>query len=527
MQKKEPANLNALGRITFGLDSEILNAVSKKGFEAWLDEQLKPLDRNDLICNKKIAEFRLPIKYGANKDGYWPAVDELRPFQYLTASSEQLMSLITPGRRIDGQEEWRPAREVMCATLIRSVYSRWQVREVITQFWHDHFNVNGWDGLARLMLPVYDREVIRANVFGNFRQMLESVAKSAAMQSYLNNRSSRAGAPNENFARELFELHTMGSKSYMNNLYNKWRDVPGASSQKPAGYIDQDVYEAARAFTGWSVADGASLGDGKKLPRTGEFIYVDSWHDQYQKRILAREIDPYQAPLKDGLIALDLVAFHPATAHYLSSKLCIRLVSDHPPESLVKSAAAVWMANQKHPRQIAKVIEHIVLSQDFMAASTTKVKRPTELLASLIRTTGQPFQPTIGLIDQLNNCGQRLFGWVTPAGLPDDNARWLGANAIWQRWNLIAGIVDNSWQCGSLDAFALVGSNVTVEEFSEVCFSKFAISSKTLKGDSFGKEFISRLIEASGLKPNTLVTDPVIARRMIAWSAMSPSFQMR
>lgn len=508
----------------------MLDMISQGGFRAWLDDQLHPVDKVDSACNQKMAEFTLPIKYSANKDGYWPAVDELRPFQWLNASSEQLMNLTAPGRRIDGQEEWRPAREVMCASLIRSVYSRWQVREVMTQFWHEHFNVNAWDGLARLTLPVYDREVIRPNVFGNFRQMLEAVAKSAAMQSYLNNRTSRAGAPNENYARELFELHTMGAPSYLNNLYNKWRDVPGANQKTPIGYIDQDVYEAARAFTGWSIADGTGLGDGKKLPRTGEFIYVDAWHDQYQKRILAREFDPYQPPLRDGLATLDLVAFHSATAHYLSRKLCVRLLSDNPPESLVKSAAIVWMANQKHPRQIAKVIEHIVLSKEFFTVTPAKVKRPNELLASFIRATGQTFQPTMGLIDQLNQCGQRLFGWVTPGGLPDENPRWLGANAIWQRWNLIAGIADNSWQCGGLDAFALVEKkNMTVQEFSEVCAKKFLgpNTSKVSKENNQRDEFIARLILASSLKPNTQITDPIMARRMLAWSAMSPSFQMR
>jgi hypothetical protein len=122
------------------------------------------------------------------------------------------------------------------------------------------------------------------------------VAKSAAMQIYLNNRSSRGGAANENYARELFELHTLGRPAYLNALYNRWRDVPGALDRRPQGYIDQDVYQAARAFTGWSIEDGAGIGAGRRLPMTGKFIYVENWHDNYQKRVLATEFDPTSHP---------------------------------------------------------------------------------------------------------------------------------------------------------------------------------------------------------------------------------------
>ena len=131
---------------------------------------------------------------------------------------------------------------------------------------------------------------------------------------YLNNRSSRAGSANENYARELLELHTLGRGAYLNTLYDRWRDVPGATEGRPQGYIDQDVYEAARAFTGWTIADGTGLGGGMALPATGAFTYVEAWHDGYQKRVLGHEFDPFQAPMADGRKVLDLVADHPATA---------------------------------------------------------------------------------------------------------------------------------------------------------------------------------------------------------------------
>jgi uncharacterized protein (DUF1800 family) len=541
----------ALSRLTYGPDQTSVQAIQSQGFPLWLAEQLSPNEALDTACHEQLAKFTMPIKYAEHKEGLWPAVDEIRPFQWLNASSEELLNLPHKGRSIiPFEERWRPKQEVMCATLIRSVYSRWQVREVLVDFWHSHFNVNSQEEIIGLLLPVYDREVIRPNVLGNFRQMLEAVAKSAAMQNYLNNRSSRAGAPNENYARELFELHTMGSPAYLNTLYNQWRKVPGALNGKPTGYIDQDVYEAARAFTGWSIADGTGIGNGKNLPRTGQFVYVDAWHDQYQKRILAKEIDPYQGPMKDGLIALDLTAYHPATALYLSHKLCTRLLSDNPPESLVKSTAAVWMDHQQHPKQIAKVVEHIALSPEFASSQSTKVKRPMELMASYARALqankAYPFTPTMGLVNHLSACGQPLFGWTTPAGLPDVNARWLGANALWQRWNLIAGLTDNWWQCGNVDALALsntleINKPPSVQQWALNCISVVLqlqvgnVQNNPLANESLElpqiKLFISHLadslIKASGQQAQARLTNPVIAKRMLAWTAMTASYQVR
>ena len=520
----------ALNRLAYGPDPQSLSKIQSQGLTSWLAEQLSPNDSLDPVCQEQIASFTMPIKYGEHKDGLWPAVDEIRSFQWLNASSEELMNITPPGKPVNGEEIWRPAREVMCATLIRSIYSRWQLREVLTDFWHSHFNVNvGVGGPTLLTLPVYDRDVIRPNVFGNFRQMLEAVAKSAAMQNYLNNRSSRAGAPNENYARELFELHTMGSPAYLNTLYNQWRKVPGALNGKPAGYIDQDVYEAARAFTGWSIADGTGIGNGKNLPRTGEFVYVDAWHDQYQKRILATEIDPYQGPMKDGLIALDLTAYHSAPALYLSHKLCTRLLCDNPPESVVNSSAAVWMANQQHPKQIAKVVEHIALSSEFANSQSTKVKRPMELMASYARALqsnkAYVFKPTMGLVNHLGTCGQPLFGWTTPAGLPDVNARWLGTNALWQRWNLIAGLTDNWWQCGNVDAFALAqNTKPSTEQVASLCATQVLNYPST---HPLSISLNQSLIKASGQKADTPLTNAALAKRMLAWSAMTPDFQVR
>src|SRR5258708_6681680 len=243
-------------------------------------------------------------------------MDEDRPLTWLSAPIEKLWPLDDQKTMMAHQERIRPAEEVRMASWVKAVYSKWQLREIMVEFWHNHFNINAFqEPRIACTFPIYDREVIRKNCFGNFRTFLEDVARSTAMQYYLDNFSSKASPANENYARELFELHTLGSDFYFNNLYNRWREVPGASNGKPIGYIDEDVYEAARSFTGWTIADGSGIGKGDNLPNTGRFYYYDGWHDNYQKRVLGVEFDPNQPPLADGLKVLDLVAYHPATAN--------------------------------------------------------------------------------------------------------------------------------------------------------------------------------------------------------------------
>lgn len=513
---KTPSDYYALARLSFGATPGSADELARLGLRGWLQEQLHPDDSQDAACQQRLAALKLRIRYAEGKD--WPAVDELRPLQWLAAPIEQLWALHGPAK--PGAEKARPRIEVGAATLTRAVYSRWQLREVLADFWHNHFNVNAWEQSVGIALPVYDREVIRRHGFGNFRQLLEAVAKSAAMQSYLNNRSSRAGAPNENYARELFELHTLGRDAYLNALYNRWREVPGALNGQPAGYIDQDVYEAARAFTGWTLEDGSGLGGGRNLPRSGRFTYVEGWHDNYQKRVLGNEFDPFQAPLSDGQRVLDLAAFHPATARFLARKLCIRLIADQPPAMLVNSAAKVWQDNRDHPEQIARVIGHIVLSREFAQVRKAKVKRPLELVASLVRATGMEFTPSEGLLSEMDAAGQRLFGWPTPTGHPDNNAQWLSPNAMRRRWTLVAGLVDNWWGTGAVNAQTLLAAPENdAEKFTALWLER-------LYGEP-RPELLPPLLVAAGLTAGQPVPNAEVARRLLGWAAMAPDYQLR
>ncbi|MEI7432384.1 MAG: DUF1800 family protein, partial [Betaproteobacteria bacterium] len=196
---KWPTNASALSRLAFGVDVSSADDFSRLGLQGWIENQLLPDVSIDTACTRRIVELKLRIRYGESKD--WAAADEMRAPQFLAAPSDKLFALTEPSKPVANQEKVRPRVEVTAATLLRAVYSRWQLREVLCDFWHNHFNVNAWDHAVGVALPVYDREVIRRHCFGNFREMLEAVTKSTAMLWYLNNRSSRSGAPNENYAR--------------------------------------------------------------------------------------------------------------------------------------------------------------------------------------------------------------------------------------------------------------------------------------------------------------------------------------
>lgn len=509
-----------LNRLAFGANTADQARLAQLGLKAWVQEQLRPDDRADSACQQRLQALRARIKYpeGTREGKQWPALDEQRPLQWLNAPIDALWALHDRDKPVPQAEKNRPRIEVSLATLLRAVHSRWQLRELVCDFWHNHFSVNAGDTAIGIALPVYDREVIRTHALGNFRQLLEAVGKSTAMLWSLNNRSSRTGSPNENYARELFELHTLGRDAYLNAYYNRWRDVPGATEGKPVGYIDQDVYEAARAFTGWGLEDGSRLGGKQSLPNTGKFVYVESWHDNYQKRVLGNEFDPYQPPLKDGQKVLDLAAFHPATARYVCGKLCRRLLSDTPPESLVASASRVWIGYRDKPDQIARVIEHIVLSREFADNRDPKVKRPLELLASFLRALEVDFTPGEALINELEGAGQKLFGWPTPTGHPDNNEFWLGSNAMRRRWTLLAGLAENWWQSGAFDPFAAMPGKSSASWLDFWLTRLYGEAKPALR---------DLLLKNARLSPEAPLNNPTLARRLVAWAAMAPEFQSR
>ena len=420
-----------LNRLTFGATPDDRAAFGDPVM--WLEAQLA-LPASDPALTKRLIDARLRISYaaGGDENGHkWPATDELRPLTALAADPAALLYCIDWEQGMDYAERSRPADEVIAAAVIRAVHAPAQLREVMTQFWHDHFSVNAQkDEFCAAFFASHDA-VMRDNAFGNFRAMLGQVARSPAMLYYLNNADSRASPANENYARELLELHTLGAGNYLNDRYDDWASVPRDAAGLAVGYLDLDVYEVARAFTGWSVADGRSLSEGVNAEKTGRFGYVEAWHDPYQKRVLGVEFTPNRAPMQDGEQVLDLLASHPGTARFICTKIARRLLADQPDAALVDDLATVFLAARAAPDQIAQVIRALVLHKDFGATPPQKLRRPFEFLVALYRATGAEVTGTENAQQwQLMRAGWRQHEYGPPTGHPDTADKWVGASSL-------------------------------------------------------------------------------------------------
>jgi uncharacterized protein (DUF1800 family) len=421
-----------LNRLTFGATPETRARFAALGPKGWLEEQIA-LPARDAGLDARLAAQRLRIAYAAGDNGEggtWGAVDELRPLATLDAPPESLLPLIDWTLPMAFDERARPAEEVVAASLVRAVHAPAQLREVMTQFWHDHLNVHAQkDEYTAVFFPAYDA-TLRDRALGNFRDLLGAVAASPAMLYYLNNADSRASPANENYARELLELHTLGAAHYLNDRHTRWHEVPKDADGIAVGYIDEDVYEVARAFTGWTVGDGRWLAEGVEAPRTGRFHYTAAWHDPYQKRILGVEFPPNRAALADGNDVLDLLARHPGTARFVCGKIARRFISDDPDPALVERLAAVFLANAQAPDQIAQVLRALVAEPAF-AAPPPKLRRPFEFLAALYRATGAEVTGTEnGWRWQLSRAGWHQHGFPPPTGHPDRAEDWQGTTTL-------------------------------------------------------------------------------------------------
>jgi uncharacterized protein (DUF1800 family) len=518
-----------LDRLTYGAKPSEIEAAQKLGYSKWVAEQLHPPFGTEPEIQKRLDQTVLRIAYGKSDKDEFPALNENRPLNLLNKPVEELWTLLDG--KIAYEEKLRPLRELIVSRFTHAAYSKYQIREMMVEFWLNHFNVHSGDLGIAVSMPSFERDCIRRHGLGNFYQLLESVSMSTPMLIYLNNRNSRTGAPNENFARELFELHTMGQDHYLNDLYSKWRQVPGAELGKPTGYIDQDVYEAARAFTGWVVEDGRGLGGGVNLPKTGKFKYLESWHDPYQKRILAQEFEPFGPATSDGKKVLDMLANHQATAEHLCEKICKRFVSDEPSKELIQSSAKVWMQNIKSPEQIAILLAHILESSEFMRStepgSKAKLKRPFELALSFVRKLELPFTPTMGLFNEISNAGQRMYYWPTPDGYPDYTGFWLTTQTMRRRWMIPMGLIENWWGTGVVSTEHITaGFTAPIEENA---LTKH--HANKLLGEKSAASVLALLAKIEDIPAKRVLgsenNEWNLLKRNIAYLGMSPAFQWR
>ncbi len=400
-------------------------ADAREQLSAWLDEQLAPDSIDDSEAEALLAENELTT-LGKSAQQIWT--------EHVTYDP-------------DNEDAWRmyslPGVETRLAAYLRAIHSRRQLFEVAVDFWHNHFNVYGAHDQALPYFGLYDRDAIRAHAFGNFGAMLQTVAKHPAMLYYLDQYTSMAPRPNENFARELLELHTLGSMNYLG--VQDPTLVEGFENGETIGYVDNDVYEASRAFSGWRVGDDKDGWEEGNVPADGAFFYYAEWHDRFNKIFLGRILPADQADAADGEQVLDILARHPGTARHIATKLARRLIADEPPEEAVQAGAEAFLAHVDAPDQIAQVIRAIVLTDSFLASWGSKIKRPLESAFSAIRALDARLdKPTDDLTWQLGRMGQPMFEHIAPNGYPDVRAAWSSTVGVLTRWQFTA-LLAHGW----------------------------------------------------------------------------------
>jgi uncharacterized protein (DUF1800 family) len=321
-------------------------------------------------------------------------------------------------------------QELIDGRIYRAIYSNRQLEEVLVDFWLNHFNVFNGKGQGRLLLTSYERDAIRPHVLGRFRDLLLATARHPAMLIYLDNWLSQAPrddvpAPplppnvqrlglNENYGRELMELHTLG--------------VDG-------GYTQDDVVAVARAFTGWTIYD---------VNKFAEFQFNPAMHDRNEKVILGHTI-PAGGGERDGIQVIDILARHPSTARFISRKLAQRFVADEPPPSLVDRMAATFTATDGDLRA---VMETMLMSREFMSeeAWQAKLKSPLEMVLSAVRALDAEVTSAEALAQRISELGQPLYGKVEPTGYPNTGEGWANSAGFLGRINfasaLAAGQID-------------------------------------------------------------------------------------
>lgn len=505
-----PLSIIALNRMGFGprpgdLDAfNALGATPEACLTAYIEQQLYPQTIDDSACDAIIST------YG---------------FTTLGKSQTQLWAEHVKKPNLPYGERIQPVEETRKVAFLRALHSRRQLNEVLADHWHNHFNIFGWDSWTAPMFVHYDRDVIRANMLGNFRTMLEAVATSPAMLYYLDNQSNSGGNPNENYARELFELHAMGAENYLGvvpliiNNGNYEHPAPKDSNGKPLLYVDDDVYGATTCFTGWRVNSD-----------TGLFEFDANAHFPYQKLVLGRLIPAAQG-IKDGRDVLDILARHPMAARYICRRLCRRLIQDEPPERIVQAAADVFMANLDAPDQLRQVTRTILLSPEFRTTWGEKIKRPFEYVVSLLRAAEADFTPDNGFFWTYEAMGQPLFAWSPPNGYPDDKATWSSTMPMLQRWRVCNTMID--WKYG--------GEGANKDNYRLNFETPAGIKTPHAVVDYWTNRILGQPLAASerqpivdfmanGRNPNFDLPDKELTDRlryMIALIFMVPSFQWR
>lgn len=477
---EEQRIVHVLNRLGYGARPGDVARVKAMGLENYITQQLNPDKISDTVAENKIKDLNVLNLTTAELYEKYPQpgqlVRQLQARGKLPAEmaegndknpreNPEYRRMIQEYYKENGLEQpQRIIAELQASRILRAVYSERQLQEVMVDFWTNHFNVFANKGADRWLLPAYDRDTIRPHALGKFSTLLQATAQSPAMLFYLDNFQSvspdannrgplmrrlqqnqnqpRRGI-NENYARELMELHTLG--------------VDG-------GYTQKDVQEVARCFTGWTIFQprgGAGAGAmnplrGEAARRTpGTFFFNPRTHDDGEKIVLGHKISA--GGMDDGLKVLDILAHHPSTAKFIATKLVRHFVSDTPPPALVARVAAAFTKSDGDIRETLKVI---FLSNEFNSpeAYRAKIKRPYELVISAIRTLGADTNGGPGTHQWIARMGEPLYGFQTPNGYSDAAETWVNTGGLLERMNFGLALAANRVQGTKVDLTKVAGA---------------------------------------------------------------------
>ena len=524
--------IHVLNRLGFGARAGDVEKVKAVGLQRYIEGQLDPASIEDAIAESKVKSLEVFnmstaevfAKYpnpGAllrqlegGRRGQAPASGQ-QPGGDAKASPEKMPDAQMQIAASDAEQrerrqklqalyreyDLRPANQILpqiaANRVLRAVYSERQLQEAMVDFWQNHFNVFSGKAAVRWYIPSYERDVLRKNALGNFRDLVVGTAQHPAMLFFLDNFESvapnaqAAGAGgrlqrqlengklnprarermkqrqgltdaeldqrvkqmqtagqrqrerglNENYARELMELHTLG--------------VDG-------GYTQKDIVEVARAFTGWTIADprgyrraaAASIEgtEDRRMARlqrvagvpddieSGEFYFNERWHDRNAKTVLGQKVD--EGGVKDGMKVIDILVKHPSTAKFIARKLAVKFVSDSPTEGLVKRVAEAFT---RSGGDIKTTLRTLFSDKEFFAPENyrAKVKTPFELAISSIRALGADTNGGPAMLAMLNKLGEVPYGYQAPTGYPDTAEDWVNTGALLERLNFAIAVASN------------------------------------------------------------------------------------
>jgi uncharacterized protein (DUF1800 family) len=494
----DQAILHVLNRVGFGPAPGDVEKVRSMGLQQYIEQQLYPERIADAGMSARLTEFTtLTLSQREIAEQYEiPQLQQRQQRQRQAQANGNQPGQPPPGqppapgqmtpemqRRLaqqNGPRPQEPLQELSQQKMLRAIYSDRQLQEVLTDFWFNHFNVDARKGRDRFLLTAYERDTIRPHVLGNFRELLEATAKSPAMLFYLDNWQSvdpngphpvapmqqpgivgRGGrfqiqfprpqqqrpnqqnrGLNENYGRELMELHTLG--------------VDG-------GYTQKDVTEVARAFTGWTIDNPrqdmrgmTAVGGG-----TGGFRFDPRLHDNREKTVLGHRIKA-GGGIEDGERVLDILAEHPSTARFVATKLTRRFVSDEPPAALVDRVAATFRETHGDLRSVMRVI---LMSPEFHAPSAyrAKVKTPLEFIVSSVRATGAEVMNARPLVQQMQTLGMPLYQCQPPTGYKDTADAWANTGALVGRMNFAMTLATNRQLGGGPGTMAFGDRDMFIE----------------------------------------------------------------